>query len=359
MDSKNIIITGGAGFIGSNLVHYVYANTDYRITVIDKLTYAGNLANIEGLLQDERVSFEQIDIADRHAMRAVFASTQPDYLINMAAETHVDRSIDDAEPFIQSNIVGVYVLLELIRARHKDHPDFRAVHVSTDEVYGSLGESGLFSETTAYAPNSPYAASKASADHLVRAWVKTYGTPVMITNCSNNYGPYQYPEKLIPLMVLNAREAKDLPVYGDGGQIRDWLFVEDHCSGVIKVLQQGCIGENYNIGGNNEYTNLDIVKRLCAEIEEHLPAGDNVAMQARGLEAYADLIRFVDDRPGHDRRYAIDASRIRSELDWHPAHDAAGGIAKTVRWYLDNTAWCDAVTQGEYQRQRLGMARSG
>jgi len=356
MTNKSIIITGGAGFIGSNLVRYVYEHTDYRIVVVDKLTYAGNIASIGDLLETGRVSLEQIDIADQAAMAKVFEQHQPNYLINMAAETHVDRSIDDAGPFMQSNIIGVYVLLEQARRQAKVDPDFRAVHVSTDEVYGSLGADGLFSETTPYAPNSPYAASKASADHLVRAWFKTYGTPVMVTNCSNNYGPYQFPEKLIPLMVLNATEAKDLPVYGDGQQIRDWLYVEDHCSGVLKALQEGQPGEHYNIGGNNEYTNLDIVKRLCAEVEQHSPARDNPAMQDRQLASYEDLITFVDDRPGHDRRYAIDASKIRQELGWQPAHDAASGIARTVQWYLENRDWCEVVTRDEYDRQRLGVA---
>ena len=356
MTTKTIIITGGAGFIGSNLVHYVYQQTGYRIVVVDKLTYAGNLVSIEGLLSDERVVFEKTDIADKLAMQQVFDSHQPDYLINMAAETHVDRSIDDAEPFMQSNIMGVHILLELARAQHSNNADFRMLHVSTDEVYGSLGEDGLFSETTPYAPNSPYAASKAAADHLVRAWVKTYATPVVITNCSNNYGPYQYPEKLIPLMVLNALEAKDLPVYGDGGQIRDWLYVEDHCSGILTALQQGKIGEHYNIGGNNEYTNLQIVERLCEEVEQHRPAKDNAAMQARNIASYKELIRFVDDRPGHDRRYAIDAGKIRRELGWQPQHDAVSGMARTVSWYLQNPDWCDAVTQDGYERQRLGLA---
>jgi len=356
MSNQTIIITGGAGFIGSNLVRHVYEQTDYQIVVVDKLTYAGNVASIDDLLATDRVVLQQLDIADQAAMARVFAESQPDYLINMAAETHVDRSIDDAGPFMQSNIIGVYVLLELARQQAKANPGFRAVHVSTDEVYGSLGADGLFSETTSYAPNSPYAASKASADHLVRAWFKTYGVPVMITNCSNNYGPNQFPEKLIPLMVLNAIEAKDLPVYGDGQQIRDWLYVEDHCSGILRALQAGKPGENYNIGGNNEYTNLDIVKRLCVEVERHRPAGDNQFMQTRGLSSYEDLIVFVDDRPGHDRRYAIDAGKIRRELGWQPAHDAASGIASTVQWYLDNLDWCTAVTSDTYQGQRLGLA---
>ena len=290
-------------------------------------------------------------------MNRVFNESDPDYLINMAAETHVDRSIDDALPFMQSNIMGVYVLLELARKQAEVNPDFRAVHVSTDEVYGSLGSDGLFSEETPYAPNSPYAASKASADHLVRAWYKTYGTPVMITNCSNNYGPYQYPEKLIPLMVLNTLEARDLPVYGDGQQIRDWLYVEDHCSGVMQVLQQGKPGEHYNIGGNNEYTNLEIVRRLCNEVEKHLPAADNEMMQKRGLKNYEELITYVNDRPGHDRRYAIDASKIRRELGWKPNHDVISGISRTVDWYINNQQWCQQVTDGTYERQRLGLAQ--
>lgn len=356
MSTKTIIITGGAGFIGSNLVRYVFNETDYRVVVVDKMTYAGNIASIQDLLDTDRVELIQSDIADQQAMKQIFIDTQPDYLINMAAETHVDRSIDDAGAFMQSNIIGVYVLLELARQRASDNSDFRMVHVSTDEVYGSLGSDGLFSETTPYAPNSPYAASKASADHLVRAWFKTYGTPVMVTNCSNNYGPYQYPEKLIPLMVLNASEAKDLPVYGDGQQIRDWLYVEDHCSGIVKALLEGQPGEHYNIGGNNEYTNLDIVKRLCAELEVHNPAAENPAMQKRGLGNYEDLIVFVADRPGHDRRYAIDASKICDELGWTPQHDAVSGIARTVEWYLQNQNWCDAVTTDQYERQRLGLA---
>lgn len=356
MSEETIIITGGAGFIGSNLVRYVHQHTSLQIVVVDKLTYAGNVASIEDLMSSGLVRLEQVDIADHAEMGRVFEQSQPSYLVNMAAETHVDRSIDDAMPFMQSNIIGVYVLLELMRKQASINPDFRAVHVSTDEVYGSLGADGLFSETTAYAPNSPYAASKASADHLVRAWFKTYGTPVMITNCSNNYGPYQYPEKLIPLMVLNAIEAKDLPVYGDGQQIRDWLYVEDHCSGIFRVLQQGRAGERYNIGGNNEFTNLDIVKRLCHEVEQHLPAAENEMMQQRGLQTYEELITLVDDRPGHDRRYAIDASKISSELGWAPRYDAAAGIAKTVAWYLQHQEWCTAVTSGNYERQRLGLA---
>ena len=356
MSTKTIIITGGAGFIGANLVRYVYEHTDYRIVVVDKLTYAGNVASIEDILGSERVSLEEVDIANASDMDRVFLQSNPDFLVNMAAETHVDRSIDDAAPFMQSNIIGVYVLLELVRNHSKTKPGFRAVHVSTDEVYGSLGDDGLFTETTAYAPNSPYAASKAAADHLVRAWFKTYEAPVMVTNCSNNYGPYQYPEKLIPLMVLNAIEAKDLPVYGDGMQIRDWLYVEDHCSGILRVLHDGKPGEHYNIGGNNESTNLDIIKRLCQEIESHLPASENRHLQARGMSSYEDLIRFVDDRPGHDRRYAIDASKIHNRLGWAPAHDVTTGMRATVAWYLQNRQWCETVTSDSYERQRLGLA---
>ncbi len=353
--SIRIIITGGAGFIGSNLVRHVFDNTSYHIVVVDKLTYAGNMESIADLLESDRVELEQCDIADRAAMAKAFERCMPDYLINLAAETHVDRSIDDAESFMQSNIIGVYVLLELFRQRVRENPGFKAVHVSTDEVYGSLGTEGCFSETTPYAPNSPYAASKASADHLVRAWVKTYGTPVMVTNCSNNYGPRQYPEKLIPLMVLNALEAAELPVYGDGLQIRDWLYVEDHCHGILKVLHEGEPGRHYNIGGNNEYTNIDIVKQLCAEVEKHCPATGNKAMKKRGYSSYQNLITFVEDRPGHDRRYAIDASRIRNELGWSPVHDMADGIAKTVAWYIQHPDWCQAVTKGRYEGQRLGI----
>lgn len=355
MNTRRIIITGGAGFIGSNLVRHVFENTDYHIIVVDKLTYAGNIESIVDLLESGRVELEQCDIVDRCAMASVFARWEPDYLVNMAAETHVDRSIDDAESFMQSNIIGVYVLLELFRQRARQNSGFRAVHISTDEVYGSLDTKGYFSETTPYAPNSPYAASKASADHLVRAWVKTYGVSVMVTNCSNNYGPYQYPEKLIPLMVLNALEAVPMPVYGDGLQIRDWLYVEDHCSAILKVLHEGEPGKHYNIGGNNEYTNLDIIKRLCVEMEKHNPAAANEAMQARGCSSYEELITFVEDRPGHDRHYAIDAGRIRNELRWQPTHHLASGIAKTVKWYIQNPDWCQAVTRGRYERRRLGV----
>lgn len=355
-----MIITGGAGFIGANFVQYALDQTAARLVVIDKLTYAGNLASLEGPLKNDRVRFIQADIADREAIEAVFREHRPASVVNFAAESHVDRSIDDPSPFIQTNIVGTFVLLEASRKYLATLDDdqrraFRFLHVSTDEVYGTLGESGLFSETTPYAPNSPYAASKASADHLVRAWRETYGLPALITNCSNNYGPYQFPEKLIPLMLLNALEAKPLPIYGDGGNIRDWLYVEDHCAGILLALQRGRIGEKYNIGGGNERTNLQIVDRLCAEVEKVAPAADNQALKARGMSSYLELKTFVTDRPGHDRRYAIDAGKIRAELGWAPKYDFETGLARTIRWYLDHQSWRETVLAGKYQRERLGL----
>jgi dTDP-glucose 4,6-dehydratase len=358
---QTLLITGGAGFIGANFVHLGLAQTSARLVILDKLTYAGNLANLGAAQHDSRIIFVQGDIADRALLQRLFREQRPDAIVNFAAESHVDRSIDDPSPFIETNITGTFVLLETARKYVRElnatqQAAFRFLHVSTDEVYGTLGETGLFSETTPYAPNSPYAASKASADHLVRAWHETYKLPTLITNCSNNYGPYQFPEKLIPLMLLNALEGNPLPIYGDGGNVRDWLYVEDHCCGILLALQQGVPGEKYNIGGGNERTNLQIVDRLCAEVEKLLPAADNPALQAQGKSSYLDLKTYVADRPGHDRRYAIDASKIRAELGWQPQYDFESGLAKTVQWYFENRAWCETVLQGKYQRQRLGIS---
>ena len=354
---STLIITGGAGFIGSNLVHYALAKTPARIVVIDKLTYAGSLLNLEAPLKDSRVTFVQADIADTEAMKKVVDEHRPTAILNLAAETHVDRSIDGPRVFIDTNIVGTYVLLDI--ARHyrakldaKAQAAFRFLHISTDEVYGTLGPSGLFSETTPYAPNSPYAASKAAADHLVRAYFHTFGLPVLITNCSNNYGPFQFPEKLIPLMIMNALEGKKLPIYGDGGNIRDWLHVEDHCAGIMRVLERGRLGEKYNIGGGNERTNLHVVDRLCEVLEEIKPATSNPAL---GGKSYKDLKTYVADRPGHDRRYAIDADKIRTELGWTPAHSFEQGLGATVRWYVEHRDWCEKVQAGRYDRERLGV----
>jgi dTDP-glucose 4,6-dehydratase len=352
-----LLITGGAGFIGSNLVHYALAHTGDRLVILDKLTYAGSLLNLERPLTDPRVAFVEADIADAAAVARVFAQHRPDAVLNLAAETHVDRSIDSPRPFIDTNIVGTFVLLEAARAfvgglEPAARGAFRFLHVSTDEVYGTLGASGLFSEETPYAPNSPYAASKAAADHLVRASFHTYGLPVLITNCSNNYGPYQFPEKLIPLMLLNALDGRSLPIYGDGGNVRDWLHVEDHCAGLLLVLAQGRPGQKYNIGGGNERTNLEIVDGICDAAETLRPAAKNPALRGR---RYRDLKTFVPDRPGHDRRYAIDASKIRRELGWAPRHAFEDGLASTARWYSEHGGWCDAVQSGRYERQRLGL----
>jgi dTDP-glucose 4,6-dehydratase len=352
-----LFITGGAGFIGSNLVHYALAQTTDRLIVFDKLTYAGSLLNLDAPLDDPRVTFVRGDIADAGAVARAFADFQPTAVLNLAAETHVDRSIDGPRPFIDTNIVGAFVLLEAARAYlagqdEAERSGFRFLHVSTDEVYGTLGAAGQFSEQTPYAPNSPYAASKASADHLVRAYHHTFGLPVLITNCSNNYGPYQFPEKLIPLMLLNALEGKPLPIYGDGGNVRDWLHVEDHCAGILLVLAKGRAGEKYNIGGGNERTNLEVVDRICDAIEAIVPSAGNAALQGA---SYRNLKTFVPDRPGHDRRYAIDATRIREELGWAPRHRFEEGIAATARWYFEHREWCAQVQSGRYDRQRLGL----
>ncbi len=357
---QTMIITGGAGFIGANFVRYALTQTDARLVIIDKLTYAGNLANLEDVINNPRLQFIKADIADKDAIESFFRNHQPTAVVNFAAESHVDRSIDDPSPFIQTNIVGAFVLLEAARKHKAELKDgekqaFRFLHVSTDEVYGTLGENGLFCETTPYAPNSPYAASKASADFLVRAYYETFGVPAIVTNCSNNYGPYQFPEKLIPLMLLNALDGKALPIYGDGGNVRDWLYVEDHCAGILLALQHGKPGEKYNIGGGNERTNLQIVERICEEIEKKSPAVNNPSLRRQGKKSYLELKNFVPDRPGHDRRYAIDATKIREELGWKPAHDFETGLAKTVGWYCDNRGWCQTVVEGKYQRERLGL----
>jgi len=329
--------------------------------VLDKLTYAGHKKSLEGFSNDSRFEFLEADIADAAALESLFNRFQPTALVNFAAETHVDRSIDGPAAFVHTNLLGTFHLLERTRLYwqtldQKNRDQFRFLHVSTDEVYGSLGKTGLFSEETAYAPNSPYAASKAGADHLVRAYRETYQIPVLITNCSNNYGPYQYPEKLIPLMILNAIEGKPLPIYGDGGNVRDWLYVEDHCRGIWEVLTRGRLGEKYNIGSRNEWTNVLLVKKLCQILESVLPSADNPHLRKKKISHYEDLITSVKDRPGHDRRYGIDSTKIEKELNWKPAHNFEAGLQKTVKWYLDNKDWCEAVQSGKYKRERLGLS---
>lgn len=348
-----LLVTGGAGFIGSALIRHLIRDTDWEVVNLDKLTYAGNLESLESVEDDPRYRFERVCICDADAMRKVFARHQPDGVIHLAAESHVDRSIDGPADFIQTNIVGAYILLEAAREYWNGlpaerRPRFRFHHVSTDEVFGSLGPVGRFTETTAYQPNSPYSASKAASDHLARAWHHTFGLPVVTTNCSNNYGPYQFPEKLIPLMILNAVENKPLPVYGTGDNIRDWLYVDDHVRGLTTVFQRGRLGETYNLGGNNEQTNLSVVETLCDLVDELCPDPDGGRRR--------DLITFVPDRPGHDKRYAIDTAKVAAELGWKPGETFATGLRKTIQWYLEHqTGWCRRVHDGSYQRTRLGL----
>jgi dTDP-glucose 4,6-dehydratase len=355
------LITGGAGFIGCNFVRHVLNETKADVVIFDKLTYAGSLDNLGDVLAEARVTFIAGDIADPAAVEAAFGAHRPTAVVNFAAESHVDRSIDGPRNFVTTNTVGAFELLDAARRfvatlKNGERRAFRFVHVSTDEVYGALGEAGMFSESTPYAPNSPYAASKAAADHFVRAYHSTYGLPALITNCSNNYGPYQFPEKLMPLTILNAFEAKPLPIYGDGLYIRDWIHVDDHCRGILAAVTGGRPGRKYNIGGDNELTNLDLVDRICAALESLVPAAANHAMRNAGKSAYRDLKVTVPDRLGHDRRYAVDASRIKAELGWAPRQPFDAGLRDTVRWYLDNRAWVAAVqTKARYERERLGL----
>lgn len=349
-----ILVTGGAGFIGSAVVRNIIDNTLDEVIVVDSLTYAGNLESLSTVSDSPRYHFEQVDICDRNALDALFSKYQPDAVMHLAAESHVDRSIDGPAAFIETNVVGTYTLLEAARQywntlETEAKQAFRFHHISTDEVYGDLeGTDDLFTETTPYAPSSPYSASKASSDHLVRAWLRTYGLPTIVTNCSNNYGPYHFPEKLIPLIILNALAGKPLPVYGNGSQIRDWLYVEDHARALYKVVTEGEVGETYNIGGHNERQNIDVVKTICQLLEELVPN------KPAGIGHYADLITYVKDRPGHDLRYAIDASKIERELGWTPAETFESGIRKTVEWYLNNETWWQRVLDGSYAGERLG-----
>ncbi|MEQ1128672.1 dTDP-glucose 4,6-dehydratase [Acinetobacter johnsonii] len=348
-----ILVTGGAGFIGSAVIRHIIENTHHHVLNVDKLTYAGNLESLQSIEQSERYQFFQTDICDQVELEKIFENFQPNVVMHLAAESHVDRSIDGPATFIQTNIVGTYSLLEAARkywlsltAEVKE--SFRFHHISTDEVYGDLeGTMNLFKETTPYAPSSPYSASKASSDHLVRAWHRTYGLPTIVTNCSNNYGPYHFPEKLIPLVILNALDMKPLPIYGKGDQIRDWLFVEDHARALYQVVTTGAVGQTYNIGGHNEKQNIEVVKTICNILDELKP-------QANG-QKYESLIKFVEDRPGHDLRYAIDAAKIEKELGWTPQETFETGIRKTVEWYLNNLDWSRRVQDGSYQRERLGV----
>jgi len=384
-----ILVTGGAGFIGSAVIRHIINDTDYSVVNVDKLTYAGNLESLKSVSDNSRYVFEKVDICDAVELKRVFTQHQPDIVMHLAAESHVDRSIDGPGEFIQTNIVGTYTLLEQARAywsglEGDKKANFRFHHISTDEVYGDLPHPDevnvecsmvndeltgrhsslkihnstlpMFQETTAYAPSSPYSASKAGSDHLVRAWQRTYGLPTLVTNCSNNYGPYHFPEKLIPLVILNALEGKPLPVYGKGNQIRDWLYVEDHARALVIVATKGKVGETYNIGGHNEKQNIEVVTTICKILDELIPVAQNKTIQNSKLniQHYESLMTFVKDRPGHDMRYAIDASKIQRELSWTPQETFETGIRKTVEWYLNNQAWCQHVQDGSNQRERLG-----
>lgn len=352
-----ILVTGGAGFIGSAVVRHIIQNTSDSVINVDKLTYAGNLESLTEVANDPRYVFSQTDICDAKSVETIFNDHQPDVVMHLAAESHVDRSIDGPKEFIETNIIGTYTLLEesikyYMNLDSDKKEKFKFHHISTDEVYGDLnGTEDLFIETTSYAPSSPYSASKASSDHLVRAWLKTYGLPTVVTNCSNNYGPYHFPEKLIPLIILNALEGKSLPVYGNGQQIRDWLYVEDHARALYLVATEGKVGETYNIGGHNEKANIEVIKIICEILEELVPENSFSRINGQGFES---LITFVKDRPGHDIRYAIDASKIEKELGWAPSESFETGIRKTVVWYLDNITWWQRVLDGSYSLQRLG-----
>jgi len=354
MNKKTIIITGGAGFIGSAVIRYLIAEVDINVINLDKLTYAGNLESLSDIADHKNYTFEKVDICDVKEVTRVFKQYQPDIIMHLAAESHVDRSIDGPGEFIQTNVVGTTILLEVAKEYWQNleadkKSGFRFHHVSTDEVYGALGKTGLFTEDTPYDPSSPYSASKASSDHMVRAWRETYGLPIVITNCSNNYGPYQFPEKLVPLVILNAVAGKPLPIYGKGDQIRDWLYVDDHARALFEVAINGVDGETYNIGGHNEKTNLEVVHTICAILDKKVP--DHPA----GISKYVDLITHVTDRPGHDWRYAIDASKIDKELGWVPDETFETGLEKTVQWYLDSSTWCENVLDGSYRGERLGV----
>ena len=355
INKKNILITGGAGFIGSALVRNIIQKTEHSVINVDKLTYSGNLQSLESIEESKNYTFEQVDICDEKELHRVFKENQPDIVIHLAAESHVDRSIDGPGDFIQTNIVGTFNLLEQSKNYWQSlegdkKGNFRFLHVSTDEVYGDLAATAnFFSEDSAYSPSSPYSASKASSDHLVRAWYRTYDLPVLITNCSNNYGPYQFPEKLIPHVILNALNGKKIPIYGNGKQIRDWLYIDDHVCALMNVALNAKVGETYNIGGNNEIQNIEVVRQVCSVLDELIPNKFN------SVSSFSELITYVKDRPGHDVRYAINANKINKDLGWEPQENFESGIRKTVEWYLNNKAWCENIQNGSYQLERLGV----